>query len=101
MKAHLEKDEEQILLDKVREFGVELICDAISIDTPMSIDTTYDGKQISVYGIAAEENNDIPQVLFYEFADGYENEVTDFGMCDYTEIEDDVFDKLLHTLLEF
>lgn len=100
-KAQLSKEDEKILISKVTEFGVETIFDTINLETLMGIETTLNGEKIQVYGIAAQKDNDIPQVCFWVFADGYEYDATDCGFCNYNEIEADVFDKLLNTLFDF
>lgn len=101
MKAQLSKEDEKTLVEKVKEFGVETIFGTINLETLIGIETTLNGKKIQVYGIAAQKDNDIPQVCFWVFADGYESDATDVGFCDYKEIEADVFNKLLNTLFDF
>ena len=80
-KAQLSKEDEKILISKVTEFGVETIFDTINLETLMGIETTLNGEKIQVYGIAAQKDNDIPQVCFWVFADGYEYDATDCGFC--------------------
>lgn len=99
-KAQLSKEDEKILISKVTEFGVETIFGTINLETLMGIETTLNGEKIQVYGIAAQKDNDIPQVCFWVFADGYEYDATDCGFCNYNEIEADIFDKLLNTLFD-
>lgn len=101
MKAQLSKEDEKTLIEKVKEFGVETIFDTINLETMMGIDTMLGNTKIQVYGIAAKNGNETPQVCFWVFADGYNKEATDSGFCDYTEIEADVFDQLFNTLFEF
>jgi hypothetical protein len=101
MKAQLSKEDEKTLIEKVKEFGAETIFDTINLETMMGIDTMLGNTKIQVYGIAAKNGNETPQVCFWVFADGYDKESTDSGFCDYTEIEADVFDQLLNTLFEF
>ena len=103
MKAQLSKEDEKTLIEKVKEFGVETIFGTINLETMMGINTMLGETKIQVYGIAATKSGitETPQVCFWVFADGYENEATDSGFCDYNEIEADVFDQLLNTLFEF
>ena len=101
MKAQLSKEDEKTLIEKVKEFGVETIFDTINLETMMGIETMLGNTKIQVYGIAAQNGNETPQLCFWVFADGYDKEATDSGFCDYTEIEADVFDQLLNTLFEF
>lgn len=101
MKAQLSKEDEQILINKVKEFGVETIFGTINIETCMGINTMLGETKIQVYGIAVSKHTDTPQVCFCVFGDGYEENTTDSGFCDYTEIEEDVFDQLLNTIFEF
>lgn len=101
MKAQLSKEDEKTLIEKVKEFGVETIFDTINLETMMGIETMLGDTKIQVYGIAAKNGNETPQVCFWVFADGYDKEATDSGFCDYTEIEADVFGQLLNTLFEF
>lgn len=101
MKAQLSKEDEKTLIEKVKEFGAETIFDTINLETMMGIETMLGNTKIQVYGIAAKNGNETPQVCFWVFADGYDKESTDSGFCDYTEIEADVFDQLLNTLFEF
>lgn len=101
MKAQLSKEDEKTLIEKVKEFGAETIFGTINLETMMGIDTMLGNTKIQVYGIAAKNGNETPQVCFWVFADGYDKESTDSGFCDYTEIEADVFDQLLNTLFEF
>lgn len=101
MKAQLSKEDEKTLIEKVKEFGVETIFDTINLETIMGINTMLGDNKIQIYGIAAQNGNEIPQVCFWVFDDGYENEATESCFCDYTEIEADAFDQLLNTLFEF
>lgn len=103
MKAQLSKEDEKILISKVKEFGGETIFGTINLETLLGINTTLDGIKIQVYGLAAPTTGitETLQVCFWVFADGYDKEATDSGFCDYNEIEDDIFDKLLNTLFDF
>ena len=101
-KAQLSKEDEKTLIEKVKEFGVETIFGTINLETLLGINTTLEDSKIQVYGLAAPTTGitETLQVCFWVFADGYENEATDCGFCNYNEIEADVFDKLLNTLLD-
>ena len=103
MKAQLSKEDEKTLIEKVKEFGVETIFGTINLETLLGINTTLEGREIQVYGLAAPKTDitETLQVCFWYFDDGYDSDATDCGCCDYNEIEADVFDQLLNTLFEF
>lgn len=103
MKAQLSKEDEKILAEKVKEFGVETIFGTINLETMIGVDTNLDDAKIQVYGLAVSKAGitETLQVCFWVFGNGYENSATDNGFCDYNEIEADVFDKLLNNLFDF
>lgn len=103
MKARLSKEDEKTLIERVREFGVETIFGTINLETKIGIDTNLGDAKIQVYGIAVSKAGitETLQVCFWVFGNGYDNCATDDGFCDYNEIEEDVFYKLLNTIFEF